>query len=335
MTEDPAHQSTSIFDTMVDPTPAVVQPSPMIGSPDADVSEWDGQQSLNTDCAIRAQQFVIEQFTHTKLSEIQLVEEATQHGWFDLQTGTSPQDMGKELELHGIPVTQYDHANAFTLANELAQGHKVILGVDAGELWNQVPDGTADHAVVVSGIDATDPQHPLVIVSDPGTGQGEARYPMDQFLQAWRASDFFMVATQQAPPPSAPGMAGFDYTTGHIPTVAGVPYDQFVSMADHPDQFDHLLDQSTGGVAPLTTQEIFHEANPDTYPPADTIDHTLSGLGAFDREVDFGRLAGVSHPSHFDWETGHATIDPETELDHFHHDQADSGDTHDGDVHIG
>jgi hypothetical protein len=291
---------------MVDPTPTVTQPSPIIGSPDADVSEWDGQQTLNTDCAIRAQQFILEQFTHTKYSEIQLVEEATQHGWYNLQTGTAPQDVGKELELHGIAVTQYDHASAFTLADELAQGHKVIVGVDSGELWNHVPDGSADHAVVVSGIDSTDPQNPQVIVSDPGTGQAEAHYPLEQFLQAWKASDFFMVATQQAPPPSADGMAGFDYSTGHIPYVAGMPYDQFVSLT--PDEFDLTLDRATAGEPPLTAPEIFHEANPAAYPDPveqfpyeplhDIVPHAASGMGAFDREPDLGRTAAMPAPPH-------------------------------------
>lgn len=59
------------------------------------------------------------------------------------------------------------------------QGHKVIVGVDSGELWDNKLLGwwndffhgdTPDHALVVAGIDMADPNNPMVILTDPGTG---------------------------------------------------------------------------------------------------------------------------------------------------------------------
>jgi hypothetical protein len=141
--------------------------------------------------------------------------------------GTQPHDVGKLLELHGVGVHRYQHASIFHLAQELAEGRKVIVGVDAKELWEsnsvleEIRDALgfaeANHAVVVSGIDTSDPDHIRVLVSDPGTGQAIAAYPLEQFLDAWRDSDFFLVATNDPAPPHLPEMAHFDYQLGHLP----------------------------------------------------------------------------------------------------------------------
>ena len=227
------------------------QPDPTIGTPDADSSFFPGQQSYPDTCAIRCQEFVLEQFTGMDFDETALVQECQQNGWYAPGGGTSPEDVGNLLEAHGVAVNRYANANIFNLASELAQGHKVIIGVDSGELWKQHPIleniedffgiNGADHAVVISGIDTSDPNQTYVIVSDPGTGEAVARYPMEQFLDAWQDSDFFMVATQQPAPSYLPEMVNFPYDVGHIPEVSGIPYDQFVGLEDSPQLWDELL----------------------------------------------------------------------------------------------
>jgi hypothetical protein len=298
----------------------------IIGTPDQDVQQWDGIQTGAEDCAIRAQQFILEQFTGQKFSETQLEQEAQQHGWFDPTTGTPPQDVGNELALHGIPVNQYQSATVYQLADELAQGHKVMIGVDSSELWYNTPTGQADHVVVVSGIDVTDPNNPQVIVSDPGTGAAEAHYPMSQFLQAWEGSDFYMVATQQAPPPSVEGMANFDYTTGHIPQVAGMPYDQFQSLQNQPDALTNLLDQANAGQPSLTPQDMLHDVNPSVYadpndlyqlsPSGDVTDHASGSTPSPSDPTasDPGHFGGADH-----WDLGahhDAHLSPDHDASH-------------------
>jgi hypothetical protein len=230
------------------------QPNPTFGTPGMDSAFWEGQQRLPDDCAIKCQQFILEQFTGQAVGEHTLVREAMEHGWYAPGQGTTPANVGNLLELHGVPVTHYQHASQFHLAMELAQGHKVIVGVESDTLWHHNPlletlrdllgvHGVADHAVVVSGIDTSDPQHVLVQVSDPGTGQALATYPLEQFLEAWRGSDFFMVATQDPAPAHLPEMAHFDYTVGHIAEVAGLPYDQFLEYADHPGAYADTVHQ--------------------------------------------------------------------------------------------
>jgi hypothetical protein len=234
---------------------ATIQPAnPEFGTPVQDTLLWDGQQSYPDTCAIRCQEFILEQFTGRDIAEDTLVREAMEHGWYAPGSGTSVEDVGNLLELNGIPIHRYQHATIFHLANELAQGHKVIVGVDSGELWRDHPIleaiedklgiNGADHAVVVSGIDTSIPTQTNVIISDPGTGEAVASYPLDLFVDAWKDSNFFMVATENPAPKWLPEMVHFDYTQGHIDEVFGLPYQQFLNLADNPDSWDAPQNQS-------------------------------------------------------------------------------------------
>ncbi len=246
----------------------------MIGTPDLDATEWDGEQSMPNDCDVRSQQFILEQFTGKKYDELALVHDAQSHGWFLLPSGDDPggtpmADLGALLNEHGVPVHEQSHGTVYDLANELSHGHKVIIAVDSSELWRGHANGYADHAVVVSGIDTTDSAHPMVIISDPGLPgfHSEDRYPLDQFLKAWQGSDFTYVATDSAPPPGMdPAMANFDYAQGHLSVVAGMPYDQFQSYEHQPNLFSQWLGSQPSSGMPLTPQDIFFHANPAANP---------------------------------------------------------------------
>lgn len=243
-----------------DPTPMghapIVSAPHEFGTPEVDAAFWEGPQSYPDTCAIRCQEFILEQFKGLDIPEDALVRQAMEHGWYAPQEGTPLENVGNLLELNGVPIHRFHDATVFNLSNELAQGHKVIVGVDSGGLWQQHPIlhgieqalgiAGADHAVVVSGIDTSDPDDVRVIISDPGTGQVAAAYPMDQFVDAWKESNFFMVATEQPPPQEfhLPEMANFDYTQGHIDQVWGMPYQEFLGYADQPDTWEDLLQQA-------------------------------------------------------------------------------------------
>ena len=255
------HRWTSPFEELLGQQPdtpamegdpgSVRHPNPILGTPGQDAAFTDGPQRYNDDCAIKCQQWILQQFTGHPVNEDALVREAFDHGWY-LPGGTPPQDVGKLLELHGIGVTRFEHANQFQLAMELSQGHKVIVGVNSEQLWHHNPllsglrdvlgiPGNADHAVLVSGIDTTDPHHVLVQVSDPGTGEPLATYPLEQFLDAWGPGEFYMVATKDPAPPHLPEMAHFDYNVGHIPAIADIPYDHFLTFVDQPQAWEHVV----------------------------------------------------------------------------------------------
>ena len=193
-----------------------------VSTGDVDAASWQ-QQTTPFTCAVVCQEMILREFG-VDVSEAQLVYDATSNGWLTDQ-GTSPADMGNLLEHYGVPVHHGYGSGVESIAGEIAMGHKVIVALDGGEIWKQDssledwlnPRG-ADHAVVVTGLDLSDPSHPKVVLNDPAdpTGAGKA-YPLDDFLDAWRDSGYLYVATDHAPPGLAEHSqfgAHFDPETG-------------------------------------------------------------------------------------------------------------------------
>lgn len=219
----------------------------------------DIQQHHPDTCAIKAQQIILNEF-NIPCTEDQLVEYSAEHGWYK-GDGTNMSDVGKLLVDGGVPCTQQDNASAFDLVSELSQGHKIIVGVDADELWDNdsfkgklsnwfndfFHGDTPNHAVIVAGIDTSDPNHIQVLVTDPGTGDYQRAYPLEQFMDAWSDSNCFMVSTDVAVPQTSPQMANFDYAVGHIDNVAGIDYPEFqiFNNISHgvPSQYMNVNDQ--------------------------------------------------------------------------------------------
>lgn len=210
------------------------RPALMIhGDAPMNIMSEDVLQIYPDTCAIKSQQLILEDFG-IHFTEEQLRNEAMMYGWYN--GGTSPEDVGKLLELHGIPVSQYENANIFNLVNELAQGHKVIVGVDSGDLWGDnifdkiFEDNAADHALIVSGVDTSDPNNVKVIVTDPGTGNLLKEYSMEEFVDAWEDSNCFMMATNDPIPEifnPFNQLPGFDMPMTNLPMIGSMPYDIF------------------------------------------------------------------------------------------------------------
>jgi hypothetical protein len=193
-----------------------------IGDPEHHAQDWQ-LQDMPDNCAVAAQTSIINDFlpNHLSLQDANYVAQA--NGWYHPgQGGTSPDDMGKLFDVYGVPYHQENHATIAELTSELQQGHGVIVGVNSSELWDQGPLGEfwhwvikafgldtaqfnpADHAVVVTGINVSDPSHPTVVLNDSGEPNGAAHeYPLDRFMDAWGKSDFNYVATNVAPPNAA------------------------------------------------------------------------------------------------------------------------------------
>lgn len=224
-------------------------------TPFPDIDGFDVQQIGNDTCAIKSQQIILHSFG-VDIPETILAHEATIKGYYNPGQGTTPDMVGHLLEDHGVDVHTKHHATVYDLAAELAQGHKVIVGVDADELWHHATwndlfiGERANHALIVTGIDTSNPLDTRVILTDPGTGDVARSYPMSQFIDAWQDSSCFMVATDEAPQVSYggimtnPEMINFDYAAGHIPTVGNIPYDVFANnmLPQFDDYFSHQLD---------------------------------------------------------------------------------------------
>jgi len=196
-------------------------------------------QSYADTCAIKSQQLILNDFG-IPCTEDELVQYSVEHGWYN-GNGTSLEDVGKLLEDAGISCTRQCDANVFNLVKELSQGHKVIVGVDSNELWGNrfvewlkdfLLGETPDHALLVTGIDTTDPNNVKVIVTDPGTGEAGKEYSLNQFMDAWSDASCYMCSTNAPVPSTVHGMENFDYLEGHLQDVAGMDYSQFEMFND-------------------------------------------------------------------------------------------------------
>ena len=205
-------------------------------------------QNYEDTCAIKSQQLILNEFG-IPVTEDQCVQYSIEHGWYANDgSGTRMIDIGNLLNDAGVPCTQTAGANVYDLVNQLAQGHKVIVGVDSGELWdNSILDwlkdifmgDTPDHALIVAGIDMTDPNNPMVIVTDPGNGHPAQPYPLDQFMDAWSDSSCFMVSTDIATPDATNSMAMNGLVDGHLNEVANVDYKTFTQFQNYSHQIDY------------------------------------------------------------------------------------------------
>jgi hypothetical protein len=209
-------------------------PSAARRAPDREAGDQAVTRSAEATRAVQYQHAVLTEFGQA-VTEDELVQEAIDNHLYMSSTGMRVEDIGRQLEAHGLEVHYERNAHAFHLATELAQGHKVLIGVDGHGLWGDHPVrdsiarelgfGAGGHAVLLCSIDTTDPAHPEVVVANPHTGAIATHYPLPAFVEAWRGSCFSLVATAEPCPGHLPEMVNFDYRTGHLPMIGEVPYE--------------------------------------------------------------------------------------------------------------
>lgn len=183
-------------------------------------------QNYSNTCAIRSQQIILRDYG-IMISQDELIEYAKENNWFNDGTierggGTKKHDVGRLLEACGIETTMKDDCNIFDIVSELRAGHRVIVGVDAGELWVKKEESLftrllqesinrfhdifgsqgGNHVLIVAGVDVNpkDPSDLHVTLIDSGTGDVCISYKYQDFLAAWEDSHCFMVSTNTPAP---------------------------------------------------------------------------------------------------------------------------------------
>jgi Peptidase_C39 like family len=157
-----------------------------------DASTWHLQEAPNS-CAIACQADVLNSFG-IEVEEGQIAELAQERGWYEPRQGTDPKALGHVVEAFGIPVTQSYDTSLVEIKDALDDGRKVMVGLDANEIWEprkdvwgnplEQPDG--GHAVWVTGIEESPAGDLEVILNDTGHEAGRAsRVAMHDFLNAW------------------------------------------------------------------------------------------------------------------------------------------------------
>ena len=132
-----------------------------------------------------------------------MAELAEENGWFYEENGTPFLHMNKMLDYYGIENEMSFNNDEADLREALENGEKVIVSVDADEIWYGetddvfTPTDGANHAVQVIGIDYSDPDNPMVILNDSGhpDGCGEM-VPLDVFMDAWEDGGYQMITCE-------------------------------------------------------------------------------------------------------------------------------------------
>lgn len=190
-------------------------------------------------CGLRSQQIVLRDFGIDIPFE-DLERYALDAGVYS-ENGTYTYDIGKVLEMAGVGMHQVQGSTIYDLTNELAQGHRVIVGVDANELWyndsiggklsnwfnDVIGQQGGNHALIVAGVEVnpSNPNDVKVVLTDPGAGHLRIEYPFDQFMDAWQDSNCFMAATDQAAPYQYDAATGMEVPSNFV---AEHHFNQFV-----------------------------------------------------------------------------------------------------------
>lgn len=165
-------------------------------------------------CAIRSQQIILRDYG-IDISQENLIQIANENGWYMPGEGTPIENIGNLLNIAGVDCHQSINNTIFDLTHELAQGHRIIVGVDSGELWAKsfwdkmsekfedlTGQGGADHALIVAGVEVNpnNPNDVKVVLTDPGNGDLRVEYSLEEFVDAWKDSNCFMVSTEEPAP---------------------------------------------------------------------------------------------------------------------------------------
>lgn len=189
-------------------------------------------------CAIRSQEIIMRDYG-IEVPQEALRDISEQCGWYSPGQGTPMEHVGKLLDLAGVSCHQSENNTVFDLMRELSQGHRVIVGVDSGELWadnffdkvNEMHEDAMgierpDHALIVAGVkvDPINPKDVRVILTDPGQGTVREEYTFDQFYDAWKDSNCFMVSTEEPAPYQYDSFTGQEIPSGFATMYEPNPY---------------------------------------------------------------------------------------------------------------
>ena len=179
--------------------PSQADPEDITGDPASSMEEWEYQGGTNR-CALYSQKFIIDELTGQDVDIEQMADLAEENGWFSEEGGTPLLHMNKMLDYFGVENEMSFHNSEADLRECLENGGKVIVAVDADEIWYGetdelfAPTDGANHAVQVIGIDDSDPENPMVILNDSGSPDGCGEMvPLDVFMDAWDDSSNQMI----------------------------------------------------------------------------------------------------------------------------------------------
>lgn len=226
-------------------------------NPNKDTYDPNIDQGPQPSCAIRSQEIILRDYG-IAIPQEELIQYAIQNGWYDpdpVNGGTPRQCVGNILDACGIPTQRTENATIYDIISELRAGHRVIVSVDANELWikkdpslvnrlfgefeNKVQDAFdalngvqgANHALIVAGVTVNpkDPSDIRVTLIDSGRGDACIEYKLSDFEEALADSNHYMISTTIPAPYQynfeTHEMEPSSFYTDYIPSMCSLPMD--------------------------------------------------------------------------------------------------------------
>jgi hypothetical protein len=171
------------------------------GNPGAEAPYWREQQR-NDSCDVVAQASIYQSITGQYVSEEEACQIAASQGWFSEGKGTPAEYSGNLLNHLDVPISRTYGATLEDIKSALTDGKKVLVGVDAREIWAPVwdefemPVEQADlgHTVWVTGVKQELDGSYQIVLNDSGTWYGqEFSVDYEDFANAWQDEDFALV----------------------------------------------------------------------------------------------------------------------------------------------
>lgn len=299
-------------------------------------------------CAIRSQEIILRDYG-IMIPQEDLMRYAEQKGWFNPdpeEGGTDPETIGNILDDCGVQTSRTQDATIYDIIAELRAGRRVIVGVDAKELWlkkepnlikrlftnivNHANDNVQDfldmegatHALIVAGVNVnpSDPSDIHVTLIDPGTGEMCVEYTFKEFEKAWEDSHHRMIAT------NSPAPYQYNYET-HQMEPSGFTSDFIPSNIHLPEDMTNSFHLSE---TYYTTYEDYNEFYSDNHliPFKASTSHTMehgSDDEGHDDETEF------EHDDHNDDESAYGMKEDEQVSEDNDDDEEDDEDDDDDD----
>lgn len=179
----------------------------IIGTPIEDSEGYHPQLDGEPTCAQMACEGIIHKHhPHLRdfVSKDSLKQEAINDGAYSErlgEAGTKDFYIKRMLEKYDIPVKQWENANFEDIKHELELGHDIVVGVDAGILWNDINYYKQGHAIRITGIDKDYfGVSNYVYVRDSGNPEidGMGKISKKRILDAWYPMKNFMISTSNS-----------------------------------------------------------------------------------------------------------------------------------------
>ncbi|HLJ57631.1 MAG TPA: C39 family peptidase [Chthonomonadaceae bacterium] len=166
------------------------------GYRDFNHQQGDNDLGFQQDCGLVSSQDVLNQFG-VDVNENDVVHHAVDNNECQVVPGDNANSGGTTadwqanvLSDYGVPAHVENGGSMDDLANNIQDGHGVIIEVNAGVLWddpNSYGDGQSNHAITVTGV-VRDPSTSEItgfVVNDSGDGKGEKYVDAATMQQMW------------------------------------------------------------------------------------------------------------------------------------------------------